>query len=68
MTNKVVLVSGIQQSGSMTHIHASILFQILFPLRLLQSSEQSPLCSIVGAWGLNILIKNKGDRKHIPKL
>ena len=35
----VVLVSGVQQSDSVTHIHVSILFQILFPYRLLQSTE-----------------------------
>ena len=35
----VVLVSGIQQSDSVLHIHMSILFQILFPYRLLQSTE-----------------------------
>ena len=36
-----VLVSGVQQSDSVIHIHVSILFQILFPFRLLQSIEQS---------------------------
>ena len=36
-----MLVSGIQQSDSVIHIHVSILFQILFPFRLLQSIEQS---------------------------
>ena len=35
----VVLVSGVQQSDSVMHIHISILFQILFPYRLLQSIE-----------------------------
>ena len=29
--NNVVIVSGIQQSDSVIHIHVSILFQILFP-------------------------------------
>ena len=28
----VMLVSGVQQSGSVIHIHVSLLFQILFPL------------------------------------
>ena len=35
----VVLVSGIQQSDSVIHIHIPILFQILFPFRLLQNIE-----------------------------
>ena len=30
----VVLISGVQQSDSVIHIHVSILFQILFPYRL----------------------------------
>ena len=38
----IELVSDIQQSDSVTHV--SILFQILFPIRLLQSIKQSPLC------------------------
>ena len=33
------------------HIHLSILFQILFPFRLLQSTEQSSLCYTVGPVG-----------------
>ena len=37
MTNKVVLVSDVQQSDSV--IHVSILFQILYPIRLLQNVE-----------------------------
>ena len=41
-----VLVSGIQQSDSVIYIHVSILFQVLFPLRLLQNIEQSSLCFI----------------------
>ena len=41
MINNVVLVSGVQQSDSVIHIHVSILFQILFPFRLLQNIEQS---------------------------
>ena len=41
LINTIVLVSGVQQSDSVIHIHVSILFQILFPFRLLQSIEQS---------------------------
>ena len=37
MINNVVLISGIQQSDSVIHIHVSILFQILFPFRLLHN-------------------------------
>ena len=48
MIKNVVLVSGIEQSDSVIHIHVSILFQILFPVRLLQNVEQSSLCYTVG--------------------
>ena len=34
-----VLVSGVQQSDSTIPVHMSILFQILFPYRLLQNTE-----------------------------
>ena len=53
--NNVVLVSGAQHSDSVIHIHVSILFQILFPFRLLQSIEQSSLCYTVGPRWLSIL-------------
>ena len=45
--NNVVLVSGIQQSDSAIYIHASTLFQIIFPFRLLQNIEQH-FCAILG--------------------
>ena len=48
LINNVVLVSGVQQSDSVIHIHVSILFQILFPFRLLHNTEQSSLCYTVG--------------------
>ena len=50
-----MLVSGVQQSDSVIHIHVSILFKILFPFRLLHSIEQSSLCSTVGPCWLSIL-------------
>ena len=53
--NSVVLVSGVQQRASGGHIHVSVLFQILFPFRLLQSVEQSSLCYTVGPCCLSIL-------------
>ena len=57
MIYNVVLVSGVQQSDSVTLIltHVSILFQILFPIRLLQNIKQSSLCSTVGPCWLSIL-------------
>ena len=55
LINHVVLVSGVQQSDSVMHIHVSILFQILFPFRLLQNIEQSSLCCTVGPCWLSIL-------------
>ena len=55
MINNVVLVSGAQQSDSVIHIPVSILFQILFPFRLLGNIEQSSLCYAVGPSWLSIL-------------
>ena len=55
LINNVVLVSGVQQSDSVIHIHVSILFQILFPPRLLQNIEQCSLCYTVGPCWLSIL-------------
>ena len=49
-----MLVSSVQQSGSV--IHVSILFQSLFPFRLLQSIEQSFLCYTVGPCWLSIYL------------
>ena len=49
-----MLVSGVQQSDSVIHIHVSILFQIFFPLRLLQNIEQSSLRYTVGPCWLSI--------------
>ena len=51
----VVLLLGVQQSESVIHIHISTLFQILFPYRPLQSTEQSSLCYTVGPYQLSIL-------------
>ena len=53
MIYHVVLVLGVQQSDSVIciSIHVSILFQMLFPFRLLQNIEQSSLCYIVGPVG-----------------
>ena len=48
----VVLVSGIQQSESVIHIHVSTLFQILFPYKPLQRIVQSSLCYRVGPYYL----------------
>ena len=55
MINNVVLVSGVQQSDSVIHIHVSILFQILFPSKLLQNIEQRSLCYTVGPYWLSVL-------------
>ena len=53
--NNVVIVSGVQQSDSVVHIHVSIFFQILFPFTLLQNIEQSSLCYTVGPCWLSIV-------------
>ena len=55
MINNVVLVSGVQQSDSVIHIHVCILFQILFPFRLLHNTEQGSLCYAVGPCWLSFL-------------
>ena len=48
-----MLVSGVQQSDSV--IQVPILFQILFPFRLLQNVEQSFPCYTVGPGWLSLL-------------
>ena len=65
----MVLVSGVQQSDSFIHIYVSILFQILFPFRLLQNIEQSSLCYTVGPCWLFILnIVVCTDQSQTPNL
>ena len=49
-------VSSAQQSGSVTHTRVSVLFQILFPFRLLPNVEQSSLCYTVGPCWLSFLL------------
>ena len=39
IVNNVVLVSSVQQSDSIAHIRVSILFQILFPFRMLHKGS-----------------------------
>ena len=65
MINSVVLVSGVQQSDSVLYIHVFILFQIIFPVRLLQNIEQSSLCYTVGCSCLSILKLLKVSMTHI---
>ena len=55
LTNNAVLISGVQKSNSVVHIHVAVIFQILFPYRLLQSTEQSSLCYTVGSCWLSIV-------------
>ena len=55
MIYNVVLVSGVQQSDSVIHIHVCIRFQILFPFRLLQNVGQSSLCYTGDPCWLSIL-------------
>ena len=50
-----MLVSGVQRRDSVIHIHVPILFKILFPFSLLQNTEQSSLCYMVGSCWLSIL-------------
>ena len=55
LINNLTLTSGVKQSDSVTHIPVSVLFQVLFPFRLLQNIEQSSLCYAVGPWWFSIL-------------
>ena len=43
-----LFISGGQQTNSGIHIHVSILYQILFSYRLLQSIEKNSLCCTIG--------------------
>ena len=52
---KNVFISGVQQSDSVIHTHVSVLFQVLFPFRLLQNFEQRSLCCVVDPRWLSIL-------------
>ena len=40
--NNVVLISGTQQNNLIIHVFGSILFQILFPVRLLHTDTSLP--------------------------
>ena len=50
----VLLVSDVQHTDSVIHIHTFIIFQVLFPYRFLQNTEQSSLCYIGGPCWLSI--------------
>ena len=50
-----MLVSGVQQSGSVIRIILRVLFQILFHYSLLQDIESSSLCYTVGPCCLSVL-------------
>ena len=50
----VVLVSGVQQSDSVTHVYI-VLFQILFHHWLLKDIEYRSLCYTVGPYCLSVL-------------
>ena len=55
MINNAVLLSVVQKSDSVAHTLVSILFQNLFPFRLLHNIEQSSLHSTVCPCWLSIL-------------
>ena len=50
IVNNVALVSGVQSSDSVIHIHVSTLLQILFPFRLLQNIEQRDLVNLSNSY------------------
>ena len=51
----IVLVLGVQQSKSVIYVHISTLFQIFFPYKPIQSTEQSSLCCTVVSYQLSVL-------------
>ena len=53
LINNVVLVSGVQQSDSVMHVHRSS-FQILSPFRLSWHTEQACLCYTRGPCWLSV--------------
>ena len=55
LINNLVLVSGVQRSESVTHIHESIHFQIFFKVTLLWNIEQSSLYYTIGPCWLSVL-------------
>ena len=55
MIKNVRLVSGVQHGDSVIPVYVSILFQILFLLRLLHNIEQSSLCYTGSPCWLSIL-------------
>ena len=55
LINYCYVRSSVQQSVSVVHIHVSILFQILFPFRLLQNIWQSAQCYTISLCWLSIL-------------
>ena len=55
LINNLVLVSGVQQSESVIHIHVLIHFQIFFKVTLLWNIEQSSLYYSVGPCWLSVL-------------
>ena len=72
MINNAVLVSGVQKSDSIIHMHVSILSQILFTVRLLCNVEQSSLWYTIDPCWLSILniavCTCQSDSLHIPAL
>ena len=50
-----MLITGVQQRDSVIPLQVSILFQLLFPFKLLQNIESSSLCYTVGPCWLSIL-------------
>ena len=53
----VMLVSSVKRSDSVIHTYIYILFQILFPYRLLQNIECSSLCYTVDPCWLSVLYR-----------
>ena len=55
LMNDIALVSAVYSNVIQLYLHVSILFQVLYPFRLLQNIELSSLCYRVGPCWLSIL-------------
>ena len=67
MIYDAVVISGVQKSDSVIHIHVSILFRIIFSYRLLQSIEWASQVALV-VKNLSANAGDVGDLGSIPGL
>ena len=66
MIKNTVIVSGVQQSDSVIHIHVSFFFQIIFPFRMLHNIEESSFsypAAMRGTWARSLGWENPLDKE-----